>query len=219
MLPLLYPMAILEYTDNERTNYRLFLFCGCWLLFFYTFISQMIGDFASLEIGAGAGPGGATVINGLDWSLVSELCLSGVNYLSSTEQKVLSSFGAAGSIFIALYGLLALFWFIATVHVPNQARTFRKSIVSRFPKQRRLGYLVGFLAFIVPVLTIPQFWGLMRLRGIQKAVALSSSSDYADNQWTFGQVTAVMLFVPLFVEAGYLTLEKRGKRREKRQSS
>ncbi len=79
--------------------------------------------------------------------------------------------------------------------------------------------MVGCLAFIVLILTIPQFWGLLRLRGIQKAIALSSGTDYVDNQWTFGQVTAVMLFVPVFAETGYLMLEESGKKRETRKLS
>jgi len=51
MLPLIYPMFVLRYIDRDRSNYRLFLFCGCWLLFFYTFISQMIGDFGPSQVG------------------------------------------------------------------------------------------------------------------------------------------------------------------------
>ena len=69
MLPLLYPMTILAYMDKERINYRLFLFCGCWLLFFYTFISRMIGDFAPSQIGEGAGPSGTTIVTNDEWLL------------------------------------------------------------------------------------------------------------------------------------------------------
>ena len=94
MLPLLYPMFILRYTNKDRKNYQLFLFCGCWLFFFYNFMSQMIGDFGPSQVGQGAGPGGTTIITTDEWNNLTSVCLSGVEYLSTAEQKVLSGFGA-----------------------------------------------------------------------------------------------------------------------------
>lgn len=52
-------------------------------------------------------------------------------------------------------------------------------------------------------LSIPQIWGVLRLRGIQKALADTTNNAYVDNQWTFGQVVAVMLFAPVATEIGY----------------
>jgi hypothetical protein len=63
MLQLVCPMLILDITHNRRSNYRLCLFCACWLLFCYCFMSQMIGDYGPSQIGPGAGvgqPNGAT---------------------------------------------------------------------------------------------------------------------------------------------------------------
>ncbi len=66
-----------------------------------------------------------------------------------------------------------------------------------------------FLSIAVPLLTIPQLWGVLRLRGIQKGLADATSNVYVDNQWTFGQVVAVMIFVPVFTEVGYLWMKER----------
>lgn len=66
-----------------------------------------------------------------------------------------------------------------------------------------------FLSIAVPLLTIPQLWGVLRLRGIQKGLADATSNVYVDNQWTFGQVVAVMIFVPVFTEVGYLWIKER----------
>ncbi len=130
MLPLLYPMFILRYTNKDRNNYRLFLFCGCWLFFFYNFISQIIGDFAPSQIGQGAGPGGTNIITTDEWNNLTSLCLSGVNYLSEAEQKVLSGFGAAGSVTITSYGFLSLILFITTRRFPQSGPNTTKKFLS-----------------------------------------------------------------------------------------
>lgn len=204
MLPLLYPMHILRYTDKQRNNYRLFLFCGCWLLFFYTFVSQMIGEFGPSQIGQGAGNGGTTIITTGEWYSLTSLCLSGVNYLSVEEQKILSDFGAAGSVTITIYGFVCLIWFIITKRFANKAKAIRRKVASFCPKTRRRKYALACLNIAIPLLTAPQLWGILRLRGIQKALANATNNVYVDNQWTFGQVVAVMIFVPVFTEAGYL---------------
>ncbi len=72
MLPLVYLLTILNYIEKERSHYRVFLFGGCWLLFFYTFISQMIGTYAPDEIGQGAGPGGTTIITVPEWNALND---------------------------------------------------------------------------------------------------------------------------------------------------
>lgn len=208
MLPLLYPMFILSYTDRDRTNYRLFLICGCWLLFFYPFISQMIGDFGPSQIGRGAGPGGATIITADEWNTLTSLCLSGVEYLSAAEQKVLSDFGAAGSIAISTYGLVSLLWFIMTKKFPEQEKAIRHKFSSAFPQKERKRYTLGCLTILILLLTIPQLWAVLRLRGIQKGLANATGDVYVDNQWTFGQVVAVMIFAPVFTEVGYLWIQE-----------
>lgn len=210
MLPLLYPMLILQYTERKRSNYRFFLFCSCWVLFFYTFVSQMIGYFGPTQVGQGAGPGGTTVITTEEMNALTSLCLSEANALTNTEQTILSGFGAAGSIIISLYGLLHLLWFIIQRQSRRQAKWFHGQFQTIPAKYRSSAFLIRSVVVLIPILSIPLFWGLMRLRGIQKALANSTSNAYTDNQWTFGQVVAVMIFAPVFTEVGYSWVQDRG---------
>jgi hypothetical protein len=211
MLPLLYPMVILGYIDKARSGYRLFLFCGCWLLFFYTFISQMIGVFAPTQIGEGAGEGGTTIITDEQWSKLTTLCLKDVNTLTEKEQKVLSSFGAAGSIVISIYGFGYLLGFIAKRQWQEKTEVFQRKISSHLQKRNWERHLIRSWILLILVLTVPQIWGVLRLREIQKALARATGNFYVDNQWTFGQVVAVMLFAPVFTEVGYMFVRERGK--------
>ncbi|KAF8860938.1 hypothetical protein BDZ45DRAFT_724229 [Acephala macrosclerotiorum] len=209
MLPLLYPMVVLAYIDSEKINYRLFLFCGCWLLFFYTFISQMIGDFGPSQIGTGNGGGGVTIITTDEWNTLTTLCLTRVQPLSNAEQRVLSGFGAAGSLLVTLYGLASLLWFIGERLLPDYAETIRKRTTTFVSEKQWRRYIIATVLVLVPTLTIPQLWGVLRLRGIQKALADATNNAYVDNQWTFGQVVAVMLFTPVATEMGFALIKAR----------
>lgn len=105
-------MVILEYTEKEDRKYRFFLFYICWILLFYVFISQMVGNFAPSQVGKGAGPGDTSIILPDQMYKLEDLCLRGINTLTKAEQKVLSGFGAAASIMISLYALIYLLWLI-----------------------------------------------------------------------------------------------------------
>jgi hypothetical protein len=210
MMPLIYPLVVLGYISKEKEGYRFFLFCGCWVLFFYTFISQMIGEFAPSQIGEGAAAGGTTIITDDEWNKLTTLCLSGVQATTTLEQKILTGFGAAGSLVVSAYGLIRLLWFIGERQWPNQTRAIRKRALPKLSSGRKTTYTVIFWIVLLTILTIPQFWGVFRLRGIQKSLANATSNAYVDNQWTFGQVVAVMIFAPVFTEVGYHLIRDRG---------
>lgn len=135
-----------------------------------------------------------------------------MHILTETEQKVLAGFGAAGSAFITTYGLVCLIWFIVKRQGPKRAQTVQQEKISPLLSgESRPRYLAISLLVIVLLLSIPQFWGILRLRGIQQELSNATSNIYADNQWTFGQVVAVMLFAPVFTEVGYLWFQERRK--------
>lgn len=208
MLSLLFPMVVLNFTDKKRSNYRYFLFCGCWLLFFYTFISRMIGDFAPTQVGEGAGEGGETIITVDGWQILENLCFNAIQNISSVEQRVLTGFGATGSIIVSIYGFGYLLWFITKQQSPTQAKALENKfrLQERNPKRER--QIVLWAIFLISFLAVPQIWGIMRLRGIQQGLANANGNVYVDNQWTFGQVVAVMLFAPVFTEIVYLWLKE-----------
>lgn len=209
MLPLTYSLIILNHINKEKSGYRLFLFYVCWIFYFYTFISTMIGEFAPSQIGAGAGNNGITIITTDEWEKLTDLCLSGIPTLGSIEQTVLRTFGAIGSSLVATYGLGQLLWFVAERQWPNQTKKLRTKGYAILPEIEITQCLIIIWIVILIILTIPQFWGVFRLRGYQKALANNSSNAYVDNQWTFGQVVAVMIFAPVFTEVGYLIIQER----------
>jgi hypothetical protein len=209
MLPLTYSLVILNHINKKKSGYRLFLFYVCWVFYFYTFISTMIGEFAPSQIGAGAGNNGITIITTEEWDQLTDLCLSGVPALSSIEQTVLRAFSATGSLLVATYGLGQLLWFIAERQWPNQTKKLRTKGYAILPERELTPCLITVWIVLLTIVTIPLFWGIFKLRGYQEALANASSNAYVDNQWTFGQVVAIMIFTPVFTKMGYLMVQER----------
>jgi hypothetical protein len=60
----------------------------------------------------------------------------------------------------------------------------------------------GLSSFIFALLAV-HFWAFFRLRQVQKHMNEVAGGDFPDGRWTFGQIVAVTVFVPVFVEAGF----------------
>jgi hypothetical protein len=99
------------------------------------------------------------------------MCLREVAVLSSKEQTVLSGFGAAGSILVSIYGLGYLLWFIFRRLDEDRSDDIRKRISSAFPNLDKSRLEIVAITVLIPVLTIPQFWDIFRLRNIQRSLA------------------------------------------------
>jgi hypothetical protein len=155
----LYAATHLSYVSSEVHGQREMQLstlpvCGCWFSFFYTFISQMIGDFGPSQVGQGASGGGTTIITTDDWNILTTLCLANVDYLSTAEQKVLGAFGAARSILVTTYGFLNLLWLITTRRFPDRAKAIRNKL-SSFSKTSKKQYAIVCFNIAIPVLTVP----------------------------------------------------------------
>jgi hypothetical protein len=57
------------------------------------------------------------------------------------------------------------------------------------------------LLFILPVLSITQFWTFQRLQKLQFDMSKAAGNSDMDSQWTFGQVVAVTALTPVLVDA------------------
>ena len=51
---------------------------------------------------------------------------------------------------------------------------------------------------------VPQLWAILRFRAMQRALATSTGSSDQDNSWSFGQIVAVVLFLPVLLEFAYV---------------
>ena len=207
ILSLLPAFVSLRGGDSEKSSYLLFLFLSCWVLYFYNFISHMIGLFAPSQIGDNAGENGATVISVEDWVKLDSLCLTGVGNMDDREQMILKGFSAIGALLVAVFGFSCLFWYIAKQHSPMKVSCLKRNYCDwcrSIVNVCCIGQVEVFCVILTLFLAVPQVWAIVRLRGVQEALANTTGHQYTDNQWTFGQIVSIMLFVPVAVEVGYL---------------
>lgn len=223
LLPLLYPLIMLGIfvskgpekeleeaeTTSSRHEFRFYLLCACWCIFLYTFISRMIGDFAPSQVGEGAGEGGTTIITTDEWDSLTTLCFTGVQTLWDNETRVIEAFGAAGSIILSLFVVCPFLWaFVQSLHLKVVDRVEGEfSILREKRPMESLGPRA--VLVLIPLLTVPEIWGVFRIRNVQQALTDAMGSEYTDNQWTFGQVVAVVIFAPVVVEGAYLCARHR----------
>lgn len=197
MLPLMLLVALRSIL-LERPHLRFLIVCVCWAPFTYIFISRMIATYGPSQIGTG----GAAVISPEDWAMIENICLSGVRTLNSSESKALDVFGVGGSLFISLI-VLGKFFFCLPSQTPDQKEVRRASrLYAMFHNKRASGLII----FGVFVFGVSQIWAIIRLRVFERSMAQTVLTSFVDNQWTFGQVVAVIVFAPVFVELLYLRL-------------
>ncbi|VUC21434.1 unnamed protein product [Clonostachys rosea] len=60
------------------------------------------------------------------------------------------------------------------------------------------------LLMLIPLgLAIPLLWVIFHLRGLQEELARNVGEDYGGNNWGFGQIVAVVLYLPVAVDMFY----------------
>jgi len=219
LLPLLYPFVMLSIfvkresekeleeaeTPGPRHEFRFYLFSICWVLFLCTFALRMIGDFGPSQVGQGAGPGGSTIISTNDWDTLNVLCFTGVQQLTDNETTVIEAFGTAGSIILSLFILCPFLWTILQSLAPSFVTLAEQKFLAI--RNNRVMQSLGprVVLVLIPLLTVPEIWGVFRIRNLQGAFTNTMGIEYTDNQWTFGQVVAVVIFAPVIVEVAYLS--------------
>ena len=146
--------------------------------------------------------GGVTIITTDEWDTLTTLCFTSVQTLSDEETKIIEAFGAVGSIILSLFVVSPFFWTFCQALKSKKRVELEVSI----PQERNLIKGLGSRAVIVliPLLIIPEIWGIFRIRNIQQALSDAIDNEYTDNQWTFGQVVAVVIFAPVLIEVAYL---------------
>ena len=185
---------------DRKEQLRFLLFALCWLLFVYPFLSRMMETFGPSAIG-----GKGQVISTNEWNVIATACTAGVDAISNPEILAMDFFSVAGSVFVCLLALTKIIWLAIQRHhkdsrVVQQARKFwSKNSV-------RLSRLSIALFITIPVIAVSQLWTVFRLRRFQQQIAQNAGNYDSDSQWTFGQIVAVTIFVPVVVECCFAWL-------------
>ena len=188
--------------DNigRKQQLRFLLFALCWVLFMYPFLSRMMETFGPSMIG-GSNP----VISTNDWTAIATICLANVNSITNQETLAMNFFSVAGSLFVSILAVVKIVWLsMNRQHENSRAVLYIRSRWLGVAKFRSLASIGLFI--LIPVFATSQLWTIFRERSYQRQIAQASGNKDADSEWTFGQIAAVTIFVPVVVECWFAWL-------------
>ncbi|KAJ3526278.1 hypothetical protein NM208_g11271 [Fusarium decemcellulare] len=215
MMPLLYPVALLEpdpdpdsSADDVRHNARLLLLSSTVSLSFYPFLSRCIHAFGQSPIGNRKD----SDVTPDDWGKVALMCFPGSfkDLTKSTTWKALPGLELTASLITYLF----TFWLLAGLpsisHAPRgngkgQKRP-KESLSSRERVKKWFGdrLLVAILPLVVIFsLAVPLLVVIFRLRKLQEDLSENMGEEYEGQNWGFGQIVSIVLFFPVVVEMAY----------------
>jgi hypothetical protein len=214
MIPLLYPIALLEPLtttcprDNVKHNARLLLLSVTVALSFYPFLSRCIHAFDVSPIGNDEG----SEVSPIDWSAIEDMCFpQKYRHLGeTTTYRSLNGLELTASLIMYLFS----FWLLAGLPKTHYRRNERskgsqesevnlswRDRVNRWFSNRPIVAMVPL--FVVVGLSIPLLWVVFTLRKVQEEMSENMGQEYTGKKWGFGQIVSIVLFIPVAVEMGY----------------
>lgn len=143
--------------------------------------------------------------------MIETACTAGANAVSNQEILAMVFFSVIGSVFICLAALTKIIWLAVQRH-HKKSRLVQR--VRRFwsKNSSRLFRLSIMLSIAIPIIAMSQPWRVFELRSFQQQIAQNAGNDDSDSRWTFGQIAAVTLMVPLWLSVASpgCTIEGRG---------
>lgn len=204
MLPML--LVCSNGADLDRKELRLSIVCISWVFFLYTFISRMISDFGPSQVGVSKPGSPPAVISPVEAANIQQLCLTDGSNLSTQETIAFDVFAIGGSIFLSIVLVGTLVWMLLTRRRPDTVERWKHSEIFTVNIFGIISTKAARLLMISSIFLwgVPQLWAILRFRAMQQALATSIGSSDQDNSWGFGQIVAVVIFLPVLVELAYV---------------
>jgi hypothetical protein len=190
----------------DRPEVRLSITCISWALFLYTFMSRMISDFGPSQIGVSKPGAQPAVMSPGEAANVERLCWTDGSGLSKQEAIAFDVFTIGGSLFLSTVVVSTLIWVLLTRRQPDMVQQWKRSGVFRVNIFNLMSLEFARLLMVCNVFLwgVPQLWAILRFRAMQQALAVSIGSSDQDNSWSFGQIVAVVIFLPVLLEFAYV---------------
>jgi hypothetical protein len=144
------------------------------------------------------------VISTTEWYTIESVCFEGVETLSTFEQNLITAFGIISYLLLSIV-VISKIILSATEDEDNRHPTCLTKCSLVFDEFSILGSRVWrLLCSIVSLILIIQFWAFFRFRRLQSDMIGAAGGSFPDEKWTFGQIVAVVTFIPVVVEVGFL---------------
>ena len=199
-IPLLYPLVIKPIEGHSgliRPHLNMLFIFGCGILHGYIALSRLLSYISPPLTGI--------PLSGPEWEFLGHICYDPATKLSGRELNVSNISALAESLIVLL---LAFYKFVA-IFGPSNGR------VSKWlSSQERLCTVRDILRPILylgafPLFAISQGYALIRMRREQKGIAHHVGNDFTADEWSFGQIASLLIWMPVLVEPVCVLLEIR----------
>ncbi|KAH0207765.1 hypothetical protein KCU99_g26, partial [Aureobasidium melanogenum] len=119
-------------------------------------------------------------------------------FRSKCEYRLMNAFGIMSSLLISLLAISKIVMAGLRRHYDHRLQQHHK-LASKV--QKRLRVVKQILIVCVPFLSIGLIWSYFRLQSFQTHITSALGMENLDSEWGFGQVVAVIVFLPALVEA------------------
>ena len=196
------PLAMQSWLDvkEERPGITLVLISISWVFFMFTFLSRMALSFGPSQVGSGS----SDVLTITQWSNIEYLCFKGISQLDAPSATAFDIFAIGGSVLVSL----AILGKLIRVIMCNRMSTRAEAITQRVNLVPRWVWSAALISNVV-LWGEPQVWAIFEFRGIQQKLAAAVNGADQDGQWSFGQIIAGVVFLPVFVDLVYGYFEGR----------
>jgi len=208
------PLVPIIDRDNKiqkRQSYRLWLFSVTVVAALYPFFSSCVRYWAPSVVGEGAGEDGVTYVTDAEWAAITHVCFGQIVQFPSRSNVEGIALGV-----IHLTSGFFIFFYAASIILPSILRIvdaiitrgqgggiLRQGIRSLCQKVSHIYQQpsVMYLMVAVPLcLGAGLMWAFWMLRKLQQQLASTAGGSYEGNEWGFGQVMAITVFVPVGAE-------------------
>lgn len=141
----------------------------------------------------------------MEWAAVTRTCF-GQNFLTPKDHKTIRAFQLLASLSVVLFttgallpsGLRRLNDNFGRHAVRDQISAKLDRIIRFVRDENR--WLQYVLIAVPTLLAAPLLWGFFRLRTLQGELSSRAVGHYEANEWGFGQVMAITIFLPVVTE-------------------
>ncbi|KAH7123633.1 hypothetical protein B0J11DRAFT_506699 [Dendryphion nanum] len=190
---------------DAKNRQRFGLFFLCWCCSFYPFLSRMIANYGQSQIGGDPG----SVITQDTWNEIIAPCFEDISSITSITDSAINFLGVISWLFVTVmlvYKVILLG--MENTHQEQWMWLKRKNLTLETETMTESRMWMS-LCTITIILLASQIWSFFRLRKLQRDMTKNIGGDYTDEQWTFGQIVSVIVFVPVFVETFHLIRYKK----------
>ena len=142
-----------------------------------------------------------STISTADWKQIEGACFLGVETINARLRDFVTPSGVASYLLVSIVVVGIILRSLTKGHETRWTTWLRW--IEMGSGSVWVVHLYRMLSALVFTLLAVQFWAFFRLRRLQKDVIRAAGGEFSDERWTFGQIVAVIVYVPVFVEVTF----------------